>query len=58
MNNATDPQNDGEVEQKLNIVGMVGMIVFYLIIFLAGILANKFVTLKSLLSSPFRTCRR
>ena len=30
-----------EVKQKLHVVGMVGMVVFYLVIFLAGMLANK-----------------
>ena len=30
-------------ETKLNVVGMIGLIVFYLIIFLAGILSHKYV---------------
>ena len=31
-------------EQKLNVVGMIGLIVFYLIIFFAGILSHKYAT--------------
>ena len=31
----------GRPEKKLNVVGMVGLIVFYLIIFFAGILSHK-----------------
>lgn len=36
-----------EVETKLNVVGMVGLIVFYLIIFFAGILSHKVLKRKS-----------
>ena len=33
----------GPPEQKLNVTGMIGLIVFYLIIFCAGVVAHKWV---------------
>ena len=36
-----DPTEAPEKGAKLNVIGLVGMIVFYLIIFLAGILSHK-----------------
>merc|ERR1719318_2348117 len=42
----TAPVEDGE-KKGVNIPGLIGMIVFYLIIFLAGVLSNKVLKRKS-----------
>ena len=53
-----DAEVPTEPETKLNVVGMIGLIVFYLIIFLAGILSHKLVISSSnkvkLLTPDFR----